>query len=300
MPYLTRPGLSLTVSGSRWQTDQLTYDSKTYGGKVMLSYQRDRIVHPAREPVRYHANLIYSNEYLRYGIKPEFLDDQSRREERISLGLDPDTGRARGSLATIALDLGRTALDNAADPRLGTVSSLHVEFASPKLGGTYKYRELGAEARGFVPVGSAVLAGRVRASTIDSRDPLTVPFSERYFLGGSASLRGWGRFQVSPLDPDGLPVGGRSMLELSTELRVPVRGPLGAVLFVDGGNVWSSFGAADLKLRWDAGFGIRYRTPVGALRLDLGRQLTPIDGLVVNGEPSLRRWRLHFSLGHTF
>jgi outer membrane translocation and assembly module TamA len=130
-----------------------------------------------------------------------------------------------------------------------------------------------------------------------------VPFSKRYFLGGSSSLRGWSRFQVSPLDPDGLPVGGLSLLDMSAEARIPLPAtrPIGLVVFVDAGNVWRDGWTADVSdLRWSAGLGLRYLTPIGALRLDVARQLTPIAGLVIDGKPSTRRWRLHFNLGHSF
>lgn len=299
-PYFMRPGVSLTLATGVWQTAQLTYDSTTWGGRAMMSYHFDRMKRPSREPAHYHFDVTYANDFLRYGIKPQFLEDQSRREERIALGLDPDTGRARGTLATMALDFERSALDVPLDPRFGIVTLGHVEYASPKLGSTYRYAELGAEARGFAPLGQSVLAGRVRASTLLASDGLSVPFSKRYFLGGSQSLRGWGRFQVSPLDVDGLPVGGRSVFEATAELRMPVRGPLGVVFFVDGGNVWqgSKFELSDLL--WDVGSGVRYHTPVGAIRVDVGWQVTPLDGLVVNGALAERRWRLHFSLGHVF
>jgi outer membrane translocation and assembly module TamA len=128
-----------------------------------------------------------------------------------------------------------------------------------------------------------------------------VPFSERFFLGGSTSLRGWGRYEVSPLSGGGLPIGGRSMLELSSELRVPVWGKLSAVAFVDAGNVWDEAWQHDLgDLRYAVGPGLRYLTPIGPIRVDFGYQLTPIEGLLVEGEPEPRQWRIHFSIGQAF
>lgn len=299
-PYFVRPGVALTVGTGVWQTNELTYDSTSWGGRAMLSYHFDRMKRPSREPAHYHFDLTYGNEFLSNGIKPQFLEDQSRRDERIALGLDPDNGRARGTLATLAIDAERWAVDVPLDPRFGIVTLAHAEYASPKLGGTYSYAEFGGEVRGFLPAGQSVLAGRVRASTLVSADALSVPFSKRYFLGGSQSLRGWGRFQVGPLDIDGLPVGGRSVFETSTELRMPVRGPLGVVFFVDAGNVWpgARFDIGDLLV--DVGTGVRYHTPVGAVRVDVGWQVNRIEGLVVNGLPAERRWRIHFSLGHVF
>ena len=71
--------------------------------------------------------------------------------------------------------------------------------------------------------------------------------------------------------------------------------------FVDYGGVgidpWNP--TAD-GMRADAGPGLRYLTPVGPIRLDFGYQLTPIDGLVVNGDTTPRNWRVHISIGQAF
>jgi len=128
-----------------------------------------------------------------------------------------------------------------------------------------------------------------------------VPFFKRYFLGGATNLRGWGRFEVSPLSDRGNPIGGHSFANVSAELRVPIRGKLAAVLFADGGNVWSSpwdFNFNDL--RYDVGPGLRYATPIGPLRIDVGVQLNPIEGLLVNGKKQTRPVRVHFSIGQAF
>ena len=128
-----------------------------------------------------------------------------------------------------------------------------------------------------------------------------MPFAKKYFLGGATSIRGWGRYEVSPLSASGLPLGGNSMLAFSEELRATLRGKLGGVLFFDAGNVWAN--ASDVKLnelRYAVGPGLRYQTPIGPIRFDVGWQLNPIPGLQVNGEPQTRRWRLHFSIGQAF
>lgn len=302
-PYAFRSGLSSRIGARAWRTQQLTYDSQTYGGSYALTYQTERGTASGRPPIRYRAQAAYSYQRLRFGITEEFLADQSSRDERIALGFDPDTGRASGGLATFEVNLERHALDNIPNPRLGTVASAKVEFASPALGGTYAFTEIGGEGRGFVPLGPMVLGARLQMNTIVARDPMKVPFSKRYFLGGSAHLRGWSRFEVSPLDEQGRPIGGRSVLDFSAEVRMPLPRPasLGLVGFLDGGNVWSGgweFKPRDLK--WAAGIGLRYLTPVGAIRVDLARQLTPIPNLFINGAPSTKRWRLHFNLGHAF
>ena len=91
------------------------------------------------------------------------------------------------------------------------------------------------------------------------------------------------------------------MLEGSSEVRFPMWGKLGAVGFVDYGNVWAQpwhFGVSEI--RYAVGPGLRYATPIGPVRFDVGYQINPIDNLLVDGEPQKRRWRMHFSIGQAF
>jgi outer membrane translocation and assembly module TamA len=128
-----------------------------------------------------------------------------------------------------------------------------------------------------------------------------VPFAKRYFLGGASSIRGWGRYEVSPLSESGLPIGGNTTLAFTGELRARVHGNFSAVGFLDGGNVWERSSLVDLStLVYAIGAGLRYQTVVGPIRFDYGYQLTPIEGLVVNGEPQSRHWRIHISIGQAF
>jgi outer membrane protein insertion porin family len=122
-----------------------------------------------------------------------------------------------------------------------------------------------------------------------------VPFSKRYFLGGSESLRGWGRLEVGPRTATGVPLGGQSLLMTSGEIRFPVAGRVGGVVFVDAGNIWDRPWQVSRHLHSDAGIGVRYSSPFGLFRLDIGQQLTTVPGLA--GE---RRWRMHFGIGQAF
>src|SRR4029434_9818595 len=99
----------------------------------------------------------------------------------------------------------------------------------------------------------------------------------------------------------GLPIGGNTMLAFSEELRATLRGKLGAVLFFDAGNVWANLSDLELnELRYAVGPGLRYQTPIGPIRFDIGLQLNPIPDLVIDGSPQTRRFRLHFSIGQAF
>ena len=153
-----------------------------------------------------------------------------------------------------------------------------------------------------------VLANRLQAGSIDgigqglAVDTNKVPFSRRYFLGGSTSLRGWGRLEVSPLSAVGPP---DRRLEHARGERGAARRDHAAISASWASSTRATRGSAPGSsslgdLRVAVGPGLRYRTPIGPVRADFGYQLTPIEGLLVNGEPETRRWRVHFSIGQAF
>jgi outer membrane protein assembly complex protein YaeT len=300
-PYFLSRALSIGGQLSAWWRDEPTYTARTYGGRITLTSRWRQSRGLLRTPVEHAARVAYVSESLRYAIAPDALEDVTNFDEFIALGFDPVTGGGSGRLASIDVGVDRVLLDDLIDPQTGHRLDLHLSHAAPWLGGTFSYDEVVAGGRIYVPLGRAVWASRGRAGVIIAGDPRDVPFSARYFLGGSSSLRGWGRFEVAPLTTDGLPIGGQAVLELSTELRLPLAGAFGAVAFVDAGNVWSTRRDVSVSdLRVDVGPGLRWRSPVGVVRADIGYQLTPIEGLVVSGMPERRRWRIHFSIGHAF
>jgi outer membrane protein assembly complex protein YaeT len=315
-PYLFSPKLSLSFSGQGWLTDEPAFRLNTSGGRSTLTYELTQ-----RNPVSGRGGnstlaASFIGEREDYTITPEFLGDLTFRSQLIAMGLDPTRGDSHGLLGAIALDYRRSTADNVLDARRGYMFMAHAERAGRALPGDFSYSEYTVEARHYQTLGRvAVLATRARLGTIDGAGSdealcfiptdLTahcpVPFFKRYFLGGSTSLRGWGRFEVSALSGSGLPIGGHSMLEFSTEVRAPLFGKITGVLFFDGGSVaMSPWDMAFKELRYDVGPGLRYVTPFGPIRVDLGRQLNPISGLRVDGEPETRHWRLHFSLGQAF
>lgn len=128
-----------------------------------------------------------------------------------------------------------------------------------------------------------------------------LPASERFFAGGDTSVRGFALDRLGTpetIDRNGFPKGGNAVLVLNAELRIPVWRELGAVTFVDAGNVFNRIDDFAVgELRPTSGFGLRYRSPIGPLRVDLGfklnRQTLPTGEL----EP---RTELHISLGQAF
>jgi outer membrane protein insertion porin family/translocation and assembly module TamA len=305
-PYLFSPRYQLGLTGQGWQSREPAFDLDTAGGRITVM----RMVRRTGGPIlggrgaSMSLSAGYALDHENYSISNAALADLSFRDELIALGLDPRTGTGTGTRSAIFLDGGRNTTDNLLDAKRGYLASLHLEQAGQWLGGTYDYYELTGEGRFYQQLGShAVAAVQVRGGSIDAFGDQNkgVPFFKRYFLGGATNLRGWGRFEVSPLSGAGLPIGGASFMNFSAELRAPVWGNLGAVVFLDGGNVWTNpwdFNVNDL--RYDVGPGLRYNTPIGPIRVDLGYQLNPLPNLLVNGEPQGRRFRFHFSIGQAF
>jgi outer membrane protein insertion porin family len=153
-----------------------------------------------------------------------------------------------------------------------------------------------------------------------------IPLAERFFSGGSSSQRAFPDLQAGPRDPiTGFPIGGNALFINTVELRFPLIGEnIGGVLFNDMGNVYSSID--NISLRWRQrdlkdfdyavqafGFGIRYRTPIGPVRVDLslspnsprffGYSGTYQQLIFGTGTPVTQRinvFQFHFSLGQQF
>lgn len=314
-PYFFSPHVSLSVSGQGWFSNEPTYTLETLGGRATVSRQFSGSGPRSARPPMTTMSASFIHERETYTIPPETLLDLTLRDDSIALGLDPRTLRGKGILAAVAFNLQRNTTGNILDARRGYLAAFHAEKAGHWLSGDFNYYQVNLEGRHYLTIGKRfVVANRARLGSLDGPTPdedlncqqsnlfrECVPFFKRYFLGGSTSLRGWGRFEVGSISGSGLPLGGFSMMELTSEVRVPIWRSLGGVAFVEAGNAWEQpwdFNFDDLRA--DVGLGLRYLTPIGPIRFDFGYQLTPIDGLLVDGLPEKNRFRVHFSIGQAF
>jgi outer membrane protein insertion porin family/translocation and assembly module TamA len=303
-PHLFTRHLSFSAEAQAWDEQEPTYHLRRYGGRGTVSWQRLRRNPVAARASTTSASVTFIDEFTDYAVSDFALSDPSFHDQLIALGLNPETGASTGTLVALRVEGLRNTVGQTLDPRRGYVIHGAIERAGGFLPGTFTYDEITVDGRHYLPLpGSMVLANRIRIGSINAPEPVdsSVPFFKRYFLGGSTSLRGWGRYQVSPTTAEGTPIGGLSLLEASSELRFPVTRTIGLVAFVDAGNVWSRPWTITLgDLLADVGTGFRYNTRIGPVRGDFGYQLTPIDGLLIDGKPEKRHWRVHFSIGQAF
>ncbi|HEO70187.1 MAG TPA: outer membrane protein assembly factor, partial [Candidatus Hydrogenedentes bacterium] len=138
-----------------------------------------------------------------------------------------------------------------------------------------------------------VLAGRVLLGSIAAADLEEIPADVRFYAGGGGSIRGYPYLSIGPQFEDD-PLGGRSLVEIGLECRAQVTKKMGVVAFLDGGTAMESeypdFGET---LRWGAGVGGRYYTPVGPVRLDVAVPLNKPDYVKDS-------FQVYLSLGHAF
>ncbi len=293
-PYIFAPHFSLGAEAQDWYTFTPAYNSVVVGAKATLTHRQNQ---------RTSWAISMTSEHDRSSVSEDVLADPKRRNTLIALGLDPNTREQNGTLNALGFDLQHSTADNVLNARRGYQVAVHTEEAGRLLPGTFSYYAISADGRHYLPIGDRfVLASRLEFGNIRpvGNDPKNVPFAKKFFLGGATSIRGWGRYEVSPLS-EGLPIGGNSMFAISEELRATLRGKLGGVLFLDAGNVWAeSFGFKLGDLLYAVGPGLRYQTPIGPIRFDVGYQLNPVPELLVNGNPQTRRFRFHFSIGQAF
>ncbi|MFA7136154.1 MAG: BamA/TamA family outer membrane protein, partial [Bacteroidales bacterium] len=154
----------------------------------------------------------------------------------------------------------------------GSYLSVGLKLNGYLFGGKFNYSRLWSEFRRYQEVGNIVLAFRALVGGIHSKDSSNfIPVEDRFYSGGSNSVRGWNRSQLGPKRESGTPLGGNSVLEANIEARVPLFWRINGVAFIDAGNVWShSFKYNLRELAYAIGAGIRIETPIGPIRFDVG------------------------------
>lgn len=184
--------------------------------------------------------------------------------------------------------LGYQGLDDPLFPTEGVVFDVSLQGAAEPIASAASFVRGRAFAGGYLPVGRWIFAGRAEAGVILTDDFDKMPRSLRFFTGGDRSVRGYEYESLSPRDESGTRTGGKYLLAGSLEAMVPVVGDDWYVAgFVDSGNAYTD---PEAELKTGAGVGVRWRSPIGILRVDVAQPLDGSDGLPM----------LHLGLGAAF
>ncbi|HET6370443.1 MAG TPA: outer membrane protein assembly factor BamA [Nitrospiria bacterium] len=188
--------------------------------------------------------------------------------------------------------------DNPFEPTSGFIEGATLRAALKVLGSETDFNKLNLLSSWYVSLLDRIVLALSARGGIDLRLRGTevVPISERFFVGGQGTVRGYEQDHVGVPGQtliDGTPTGGEAMMVFNEELRFLLPYSLGLVLFFDHGNVWIPPEKVRIdQIKTTTGAGLRYRTPVGPIRLDFGYKL--------NREPGEDAWRIHFTLGEAF
>ena len=148
---------------------------------------------------------------------------------------------------------------------------------------------------------SVVFAAIIRTGTLFVKDfDHQAPPTKRFFSGGPHSVRGYGYQKIGPMDVDGIPLGGRSLLEMSAELRLRVNETIGLATFIDAGSVSTAgFNISQKQLFIGPGIGMRYYSPIGPIRLDIAVP-TKRRRLEKTGKRLDAPFQFYISIGQSF
>jgi len=209
----------------------------------------------------------------------EYLFDRSR------YGDEPSESNG---FAILGGRLGYNGLDDPLFPTEGVVFNVSLQGAAEPVLSAASFLRSRVFVGGYLPLGRWIFAGRGEAGMIATDEFDKMPRSLRFFTGGDRSVRGYGYESLSPRDENGTRIGGKYLVAGSIEAMYPViRDDWYLAAFVDTGNAYIDPKA---DLRTGAGLGLRWRSPVGVVRLDVAQ---PLDGS--GGLP-----RLHLGLGSAF
>jgi outer membrane protein insertion porin family len=201
-------------------------------------------------------------------------------------------------LSTFSGTLLRDTRDKPLDAHHGVFGTLNLGITPIALGSSANFAKLFGQYAYYKPVHSVVFANSIRLGLLKSFSGSFVPTSQLFFSGGGTTLRGF------PIDQAGpqrivpfcnvlkgqtgcvnvtVPIGGRQLFILNSEARFPlgILKALGGVVFYDGGNVDAAINLHNFVDNYTntIGVGLRYATPIGPVRIDVGKNLNPVPGI---------------------
>ncbi len=280
-PWLFGRRLESSLSGFWEEENRKTFDYNRKGGTLQVGHTFD----PRTSLV---LRYLFQDTNV-YGVREDVSIDEIDRQYRIYT--------VSGPSAALVFD----TRDDPLEPKGGVFLGADLQLSLAALGGESYLRGYlrSASVHRLRPDLVFVVAARVGLARGLAAEARQLPLAERFFAGGDFGPRGHpvdgvGPQSLSSDDPQTpLPIGGNAVLFGGAELRYNLTRAFQLATFVDVGNVWDEVQHMALgAVRRSAGVGLRYRTPVGPVRLDWG--------YVLDQKPGEDRSRFHLTIGHAF
>ena len=255
------------------QTDR-EYDDFTKsqaGGSLTAGYGLEDVFGSIAKDIRFSLRYQYLNNNIKNvdtATAADFIIDQ----------------QGKSTVSSITPGLVRNTIDNPLDPTNGSRQTLSFEYAG--IGGNQDYNLFEAAQQWYEPIskmgkGKLVFSWRTKFGYGKSNNDDPFPLFNRYFPGGINSIRGFRVRKLGPKDENGSVYGGSKQLVNNLELIFPLATSAGfkGVLFYDVGNAFDDDESIDVgALRHAAGYGVRWSSPLGPIRLEIGYPLDREEG----------------------
>lgn len=226
---------------------------------------------------RYRLRAAYLREWQSGWIATHFLDWQA---ERFTIAGQRD----KSYLLMPGYELTRIKADNPLYPRHGWKLNGMVRVAHEQMASSVSFAQFRGLAKWIFPTWQGRILTRIEGGATLADTVTELPTSVRFFAGGDSNVRGYAYQSLGPKNANGDVIGGRHLLAASVEYEFPFTEKWFGALFTDGGNAYDRL--KDFKPVYANGIGVRWRSPIGPIRLDLAH---PYSGS--------SRFRLHISMG---
>ncbi len=270
-PWLFDIPLSAKLDLYDWKTDYDTYDKNSIGGGIRLSY-----------PV-----FDFTRAYIGYNYEDADIKNISDNASESVKELE-----GKNTISSITTALIYDSRNKRFNPTQGSRHSISVEYAG--LGGNVAFTKYIGETGWYIPVFKDIVTFlHGEGGYVQENSGGILPDYERFYLGGLNSLRGYDWRDIYVLDENGDEIGGNKYIQFNAELLFPLLKKQGLVglVFFDTGDVYNDGEGIGLSnLRQTAGFGFRWYSPMGPIRLE--------RGYVIDSKGSGAQWE--FGMGTSF
>ncbi len=269
-PWLFDIPLSAGIDGYKVERDYDYYDRDSTGGALRFGY-----------PL-----FDYTRGYVKYAYDVSKIDD-------IDEDVSPYIYSGRSTESSLSLSMVYDSRNRQFNPSEGSRHSITLKYAG--LGGNIGFTKLTAETGWYFPLFWGTVGFlHSEGGLIWDRSDKYLPDYERYYLGGINSVRGFDWRDITPVIDDDIEIGGTEFIQFNAEFLFPIIKDAGLVglFFYDAGNAWADAGDSVSGLRDSVGFGVRWYSPMGPLRLERGYILDP--------QPDEGSGRWEFSMGGSF